>query len=269
MSGFMKSIRGDCSGNNIAAVWLYANNSTINSNCDTGSEITTALDNVMTRLENDGRISAYTIQRYKSDRDDLNYPRVDVKDSDGDGNYTDDIFEQFNDFLTNGNNDGNGSGFNLKNKIGVHLLVHDSGCSQMRAGAEGIGIKECSSDFSKSTRYTAFSQGGMATTGVCNNVGLRRNSAIQEVLHLFIRNDQDNVSSLYGSEDEHSLGWVDPYQILSPMLTYHVDDNEPAGDCKRDTDTIDGYTDYITTCTSKAVGRTANEQCDPNDPPCS
>lgn len=66
--------------------------------------------------------------------------------------------------------------------------------------------------------------------------------------------------NLVSIEDEHGLGKVDFDADVTPMMTYHWDD-EISGEnsvCPSTHDTADGYNQVITTCTIDAVNETGN-----------
>ena len=115
---------------------------------------------------------------------------------------------------------------------------------------------------------SAFKRGVMAFTGAaCGGFdGLQRNSAIQEVLHGFIRFSQIEESALVGgggsNYDEHRLGEVRDWEV-TPMLTYHANESDQynEGQCDGDGTTMDGYDQRLTDCTIEAVRQVANNQC--------
>lgn len=153
----------------------------------------------------------------------------------------------------------NGTCDNLLSLSGVHQMVHDdqtacdeTGGDYAPAGvsAEGTGPSE-----------SAFGTGLVAWSPVCSsNDSLTWNASIQECLHLFIAHEDDNTWT-GGDDDQHSLGKVnitstsvDP--LVTPMLTYHWDDDISEGDCPSDTDTPGDHQKALTECTKKAVRET-------------
>lgn len=220
-------------------------------------DIPTALDGAFNQLLNANSITHYDIDIL--DTSVAEYPGFDnLEDSS-------DIDTKFRNYLTDGSSSGNGTGTNLKNYIGVHLLVHTSGCNENIAGGEAAdGL--CSSDY-----LSGFSRGVMGWTGSeCNtHDGMRKNSAIQEVVHGFIRYNGIDYEDLCNDPDgnhyrEHRLGKVNRYGRITPMLTYHDDESDlvNAGKC-------DGYsandnydfTQTLTSCTETAVEQSANRMC--------
>lgn len=239
-------------------VYLYPNTSTQYSNCEKGTDITSPINTAADDLYNANSVTYYKISRF--DAKDYSYPKVDTSSRSN-------IASEFESWLTDGSSTGNETGDNLKSYRGAHVLVHGDSCSTSTAGGEA---------HDKCTQGgTGFSRGVMAWTGTCSNTGLRKNSAIQETLHMFIRANKDKVNALFGdgdgdgdidSYDEHTLGVIDAFDYVSPMLTYHADEFEAAGDCKRDSNITEGYRQAITTCTEDAVEYTSNDQCDPQSP---
>lgn len=248
--------QGDtCNGNERMYVMLYPNTSSEYSNCGEGSDVTSPLDSACNQLYYNGSVVYYSISRFHAD--DYNYPNVDTSSRSN-------ISSEFEEFLTDGSK--NGTGDNLKDIRGCHMLVHGDSCSTSTAGGEG-GHDDCDSG------GCAFSRGTMAWTGLCSDTGLRKNSSIQEALHQFIRAYQSSVQDLLGDGDEdgdvdhydeHTLGIIDSYDV-TPMLTYHGEEFTKAGTCKRSTDTVYGYDQTLTTCTEDAVYYTANDQCNPQN----
>lgn len=244
-----------CDGNQRAYVMLYPNTSNEYSNCGSGSNVTSPLDGAFDQLYTAGSIVYYDISRFHAK--DYKFPNVDTS------SYSK-ISTQFENLLTDG--DKNGTGTNLKNIRGCHMLVHSDNCTTDTAGGEKHDT--CNSG------GTAFSRGVMMWTGLCSDTGLRKNSSIQECIHAFIRGLDDQVKPLLGdgngdgiinSPDEHTLGVIDSYDNVSPLLTYHGEEFTKAGDCKRSSDTVNGYDQTLTSCTEDAVYYTANDQCNPQD----
>lgn len=213
-------------------------------------DIPQAIDGACSQLLNSNCISYYEVQ--KADMSELNYPDISFEDFI-------DIEDKFGSYLTQGWK--NGAGTNLKDYIGVHLLVHGEGCNDTVAGAEYAD--DCNDP-------SAFSRGVLASTGTaCSlNEGLRKNSAIQETVHCLVRFDYSGISgtSLVGGStsvyDEHRLGEVRQNEV-SPMLTYHSNESDQygKGDCDGDGSSKDAYEQDLTNCTIKAVNRTADNQC--------
>lgn len=248
-----------CNGNERMYVMLYPNTASEFSNCGPGTHVTSPLQDACDQLYYANSVVYYDISRFKADS--YNYPNVDTSSRDN-------ISTEFENFLTNGNN--NGTGMNLKDIRGCHMLVHGDPCSVYTAGGEAHDT--CNSG------GTAFSRGTMAWTGLCgtaDRLGLRKNSSIQECIHQFIRaNDSDIRQPLLGdgdndgvvtSYDEHSLGVINSSQEVTPMLTYHGEEFQKAGECKRSSDTVDGYEQTLTSCTEEAVSETSHDQCNPQN----
>lgn len=236
-------------------VRLYPNASSVDSNCTSGSTITSGLDTAMYELLNAGAISYYQVQRFNVQ----DYPRPQV-------DLSGDIASQFNTYLTDGSENGTNS--NLKDWVGAHTLVHEAtDCTASNSAYEDI--EDSSQDCSDAS---AFSTGRMAYTAACDNLSLRRNSAIQEPFHVFIRWHQENVKPMLGDYDndgtkirydEHSLGRIQSDGDVTPMLTYHAGDwdggNE--GDCANHSSVNSGYTPYPTPCTIQAVDYITDDIC--------
>lgn len=243
-----------CDGNERMYVMLYPNTSNEYSNCGQGTDITSPLNNACDQLYDAGSVVYYDMSRFHAK--DYNYPKVNTSSRNK-------ISTEFEAFLTDGSK--NGTGDNLKDIRGCHMLVHSDSCSTDTAGGEAND--DCNYP-------TAFSRGTMAWTGLCSDTGLRQNSSIQECLHQFIRAYQSNVHNLLGDGDgdgdvdhydEHTLGIIDSYDDVTPMLTYHGEEFTEAGNCKRSSDTVYGYNQTLTSCTEDAVYYTANDQCNPQD----
>jgi len=248
----MQYSNGDtCTDNRRMYVMLYPNTSTEYSNCGSGTTTTSALHGACDQLYYANSVSYYDISRFKAK--DYEYPKVDTSSRDN-------ISTQFEAFLTDGSK--NGTGENLKDIRGCHLLVHGDNCSTDTAGGEKNDL--CSDD------GTAFSRGVMMWTGLCTKTGQRKNSAIQETLHSFIRGLDDDVKPLLGdgndngaidAGDEHTLGIINSSNEVTPMLTYHGEEFTKAGDCERKSDTVDAYKQTLTSCTEDAVYETSIDQC--------
>ena len=259
MSHYWKDLyksHSSCTGKRKMYVYLYPNTSSEKSNCEAGTNITSPLYNSAERLLNDDSISYYAIERFEVEE--YSYPKVDTSSRNT-------IASEFEDFLKN----SNGTGSNLKSWRGSHVLVHGDSCSVDTAGGEYND--ECDDEDGSGSYPSAFSRGTMAWTGLCSDTGLRKNSSIQETLHQFIRAYQTDVHDALGDGDgdgdidhydEHTLGYVGSDDDVTPMLTYHGDEFDPAGRCIGSSDSPTGYDQRLTTCTVNAVGYTADDQCD-------
>lgn len=236
-------------------VMLYPNTSYEEGFLESGDDIPSAIHDAMQQLESYGSISYYSLDRF--DTSNYNYPDLNIST-------WEDIRDGFRSFLEDGSK--NGTGTNLKNGyIGSHLLVHSEGCS----ADDSIAAYEASDSCSDNS--SAFSRGVMSWTGSeCNlDSGLRKNSAIQEPLHTFIRyEDIEGIHDLTNDNDgtirrfeEHRLGEVSDFDV-TPLLTYHADeDPREKGDCDGDGTSVDGHTQQLTWCTKEAVKLTADNQC--------
>lgn len=242
-----------CTGKRKMYVYLYPNTKNQKPNCGAGTDVTSPLYDAAETLLNDDSISYYAIERF--DVDSYSYPQVDTSSRDK-------IASEFENFLKN----SNGTDSDLKAYRGAHVLVHGDSCSVDTAGGEPHDY--CGGSYPGS----AFSRGTMAWTGVCSDTGLRQNSSIQETLHQFIRAGQSDVEALLGdgdgdgdvdTYDEHTLGVIDSFGDITPLLTYHSTEFQKAGQCKRDANLPTGYAQYLTWCTVDAVGFTADDQCNP------
>lgn len=222
-------------------------------------DIPTALDGAFNQLLNANVISYYDISIL--DTSVAKYPDF--------SNLTDrdTIEKKFQNYLTTDSSQDNGTGTNLKDYKGLHLFVHSSGCNQGMAGGEYADDKCGDSE------YSAFSRGVMGWTGAeCNtHDGMRKNSAIQEVVHGFIRykgidrqdlcHDSSNPAKI---SREHRLGKVNKYGRITPMLTYHDNESDivKEGKCEgySGNDNYD-FTQTLTSCTETAVEQSANRMC--------
>lgn len=249
--------RGDKFAGHRMYIRLYPNVSSVDSNCTSGTTITNGLDTAMYELLDGEAISYYRIQRFNVD--DYPYPDVDLSG---------DISAQFNDYLTDGSGNGNGTGSDLKDWVGAHTLVHEaSNCTHLNSAYEDIedSDQDCSDD-------SAFKTGRLAYTAACSNASLRKNSAIQEPFHVFIRWHQEDVKSMLGDfdglldksrYDEHSLGRIQSDGDVTPMLTYHAGDWDGGdeGDCTNGSSNDTGFTPYPTSCTINAVDYITSDIC--------
>lgn len=238
-----------------AYIFLYPNTQRVeNYWIDKGDDIPTAIDGAFSQLLNDGAITYYELKR--ADMSSMDYPDLDFTD-------TDDLRNKFDPYLKKGYK--NGTGRNLKDHIGIHMLVHYGGCNLNTAGGEHAD--DCGDP-------SAFERGVMAFTGsACSAFsGLRKNSAIQEPVHGFINYDKavkgtSLVPDGDGPYDEHRLGEVIDGEV-TPMLTYHHNESSLYGEGKCDGDgtTKDGYRQRLTPCTEDAVERTAKNLCNGQQP---
>lgn len=251
--------RGDeCADNRRAYVRLYANTPNEDTYTYSGSAVTTALENAMDQLYDWNAVSYYRIDRFDADESGQPYEHPCITEGS-------DISAEFESFLTTGSE--NGTGDNLKQDyIGSHALVHGFGCSVDTASGEPGD--QCSTDGS------AFRRGVMAWTGAtCSgDLALASASAIQEVVHQFIKAYQSDVHDMLGDGDddgdvdkfdEHTLGRIEGDGRVTPLLAYHADEFTSAGDCKDQSSTPSGYTETLTQCTKDAVKATGNNQCSP------
>lgn len=251
---------GDSSGVRQAIVHLYPM-SGLNSTCQSGGTVSTALRDALDSLLNADSFDYYEILRFKIEETTLYAP--DFVDPD-EGTTTE---SQFKDYLrgdTDGGSIENGTGQNLYSQTGVHHLVHDNqnACDEdsggyAPAGANGEGRSQ-----------SAFSQGLVSWAPVCdNNTSLTEAAAVQEPLHMLINPSHDDQWT--GSDDDqHSLGKVISYNtsdIVTPMLTYHWDDSKSEvgeGDCPSTYDNryASSHTPIPTTCSEKAAKNTADTE---------
>lgn len=217
-------------------------------------DIPVALENAFGKLLSADAVSYYDIQVI--DTSQVDYPKVRPSS-------ISEAQDEFESYLTTGWK--NGTGQNLKNRIGAHMLVHSEGCNTDVAGGEAA-------DYCPD-RPSAFKQGVMAWTGAaCSGFdGLQRNSAIQEAVHQFVRFGQILGSSLVdGAETkyfEHRLGEVRDWKV-TPMLTYHANESDQYGEgtCDGDGTQMDGYDQRLTDCTIEAVRQVSNNQCNGQQP---
>lgn len=220
-------------------------------------DIPTALDGAFNQLLNANAISYYDIDILDTSVE--NYP--DLSDL-----TQENIGDKFKAYLTTDSSQDNGTGTNLKDYKGLHLFVHSSGCNDDICGGE------YADDPCGDTKYSAFSRGVMGWTGSeCNtHSGMRKNSAIQEVVHGFIRYKGIDYQDLCHDDSspntylEHRLGKVNEYGRITPMLTYHDDESQlvEEGKCEgySGNDNYD-FTQTLTSCTETAVEQSANRMC--------
>lgn len=181
------------------------------------------------------------------------------------------IGDRFIDFLE-GNN---GTGDNVKNLTGAHLLIHDRGGENQWGGCEhqeneyhggGAGAE--------ATSMTGFNEGLAAWAPYCPyNKSLGKAAAIQETLHQFIDHDHAKTQECSGYIRDHSAGtlncratYYDYVCYCTPMLAYHWDDEDSHSEdpdcvCPRDVEKEpDGYTTDLTSCTIESVEETAENK---------
>ncbi len=255
MSGYTSlHERGDKCTRRRAYIRLYPNTSyEENYYLSKSDDIPSAIDGAFSSLLSADAVTYYNVQRMNSSS--VSYPDLRFSDKD-------EMKDKFESYLETGYK--NGIGQNLKNRTGIHMLVHSEGCDLSTAGGEHAD--DCDSP-------SAFNRGVMAFTGAaCSTFdGLQRNSAIQEPVHGFIRFSQIKGSALVGGSsstyDEHRLGEVRDRKV-TPMLTYHANESDQygAGTCDGDGTQMDGYDQRLTDCTIEAVRQTSNNQCNGQQP---
>lgn len=241
-------------------VLLYPNTPAEAPACLPGATIPAALRNAADQLFDAGAVSYHLGARFPAERDEYRYPRVDADElRTGFRDYLQGTTDRFSDarWCESGECDS------LLRYRGVHLLVHGHGLGIGLADAEATGDCERHGG-------TGFSRGVTAWTGVDDGSGpgRTRNSAIHETIHGIVRAGADGVRDLLCGVDgdpigynEHTLGSVRPSGAVTPMLTYHVDDQ--AG-CPGPARPWDGsYTQELTDRTKAAVRATAARQCRP------
>lgn len=211
-------------------------------------DIPSAIDGAFSTLLSADAVSYYDVQRAQSSA--ISYPDISFSSKD-------ELRDKFRSYLETGSE--NGTGQNLKDMIGIHMLVHSEGCDLGTAGGEHADYCDDPS---------AFKRGVMAFTGAaCGGFdGLQRNSAIQEPLHGFIRFGQIEETALVGGSTsishEHRLGEVRDREV-TPMLTYHANESDQYGEgtCDGDGTQFEAYDQRLTDCTIEAVRQVANNQC--------
>lgn len=246
---------GDSSEAQWMSVYLYPQ-SDVQSTCESGGVVATALRDAGDDLVDFGAIDYYEVLRFRIE--DYNPP---------DGiDPTDGTEAEFKEYLDDdGESPDNGTGEDLYTEVGVHQLIHSNqnacdenseGYAPAGANAEGTGDKQ-----------TAFTDGLVAWSPVCSsNDGLTRNAAIQECLHMFIGDAWDDTwTGQY--DDQHSLGEVVLFNstgYVTPMLTYHWDDDDIGdGDCPPDMWFASSHIQGPTECTMKAIRKSADEEIPP------
>ena len=229
-----------------------------------GTTITEPLKQACEELLNYNSIDYYKIEWFNVEWDDYNYPEIERNDDDN-GNDVNWGGEFWN-YLKNERQYGdpnNGTGSDLTQLRGVHYLVHDWDCEAgLVGGYEGTYSCEGSGSTAFTTGYA------MWTSDTCLPNDLERNSAIQEALHPFILENEayydgdGDGTPLYNKNDEHSAGEITSQDRITPMVTYHTNEDDVVGEgeCAANGD-FDGYTQYLTWCTKKAVKRTASLDC--------
>lgn len=178
---------------------------------------------------------------------------------------------------------GSGTGANLHTLTGVHQLVHGgpTGCTET-AGETPGGHYAPAGAGAELTPSTAFGTGVAAWSPVCENEGLSKNAAIQEALHTLIGGQWSQwagttaqLRNAYGEPtedseqykfDQHTLGATVPARqtsgdtdddryLVTPMLTYHWDD-DPQGGCRDEYVKPAAHTQELTVCTKEAIEQT-------------
>lgn len=248
---------GDSSGSEWMSVYLYPHTDSSGSDemvaCKSEGSVATALRHAGNELLSWEAIDYYEVLRFRVE----DYKPPDTVDPTN-GNETVNDFKEYLD--DNGTSPDNGTGENLYSQIGVHQLIHSNqnACDEDSEGYAPAGANAEGSD----PEVTAFTTGLVAWSPVCSNsTGLTRNAAIQEALHQFIGKAYDDGWT--GTEDDqHSLGTVrEPNQIgyVTPLLTYHWDDDIGDGSCPPDKWTASGYDQELTSCTKSAVKESADQ----------
>lgn len=243
MSKYDHLYSNGCPGDKDMYIMLYPNTNNEDDNVQSNVEITNALHDALEDIYYDSQITYYEIKRFKADT--YTHPgcRTDTRDN---------LSSDFDSWLKDGNK--NGTGDDLHNIRGAHVLVHDGDCVQSLAGGE----------VNNNCGETAFSVGSKAWTPVCLGNAKKKCSAIQETLHQFINEDDSDVQKLLGSSsDEHVLGKINDRAQATPMMTYHGDESSKRqeGDCQGINQKPSGYKPQITRCTMEGIGRTAEDGC--------
>lgn len=226
-------------------MWVYPNTGAEGDECSKGSDLTQeGLRTACAQILADSSVTYYEIRKFPI----TTYGAPNLND-----------LADFNSWLQNNNGFNNGTGEDLKNRCGVHLLVHGKQCTQANAGGE----------FADTCDGTAFDRGVvMWTPANCENE-FREASAIQEAIHPFISFNNDDVKKLFNASMnsehnatlEHAFGEV-RNDTVTPMLTYHLDDGiRDTGDCDGDSTSTTFYGQDLTSCTIDAVGITAEQSC--------
>lgn len=234
-----------CSDNRDMTIMLYPNSGSSLDNCTKYSEIATALDDAGSSLYSYGSTNYYEIMQF--DAEQYGYPEVDTSSKDT-------IISDFRSWLQDGSSTGNDTGYDLYSAIGCHYLVYDASCTENTTGGERHD--SCSDYYAD----PAFTDGVIMFTGVCDDLDLRRNSAVQEALHPFINYGIEDIQTLAGNASEHSLGEVDGSGYVTPMLTYWDDEYGINGDCSGQ-DIGSKYKQNLTWCTKEAIKKTSRNQC--------
>jgi hypothetical protein len=248
------------SGSQWMSVYLYPWSTYQKNACETGGIAADAIRQAADELVSFGAVDYYEILRFKAEN--YNYPEW----GDIDGYTYDEIEDNFRDYLddTTSNSDSdvpnNGTGDNLYDQVGVHQLIHGgyTGCDETANGYAPVGAG------AEHWGDSAFLEGRVAWSPVCSDSGLTRNAAIQECTHMFCHPDYDDTwtGEIDYTEDQHTLGKVNSSYDVTPMLTYHWDDNITyRGDCPSYSSdpTASGHEQSMTYCTKAAIRKTADE----------
>ncbi|MGM0591176.1 MAG: hypothetical protein ACQETI_06005 [Halobacteriota archaeon] len=236
-------------------VSLYPNTPDEEAAVASDADIVDALGTALQSLLEHDAITYFELERFEGDEG--SYPGLTYAESGFIGDFLDWLEDP----------EVNGTGTNLYNRLGVHLLVYrndDQPCDYSHANAE------YADDCSGGTNPSAFDRGVAAYTPVgCTEtdaVDLQKNSAIHEVLHPFISHKHPAVESLIDCDNsvescniaEHALGEIRDGEV-TPMLTYHVDDVANRGVCRGDGTDPTGYRTSLTVCTKDAVASTSTD----------
>lgn len=240
---------GATSDSKTMRVYLYAWYESNIESTKAGHPIVESIRSTCQELFDYGAVPGYTIERFPIKKESYDYY----------GNKGD--YVTFRDYLEA----DNGSNTFLNTYIGCHTFIHSKDCDTTNVTAEGGG-----DDCGSTPDGSAFNDCTWAVTSdACSSEDLVRNSAIQEVVHQFIRAYQYQVEAMLGDGDEdgeityydeHTLGKVESSTDgLTPMLTYHSDMRDH-GDCR--TGLLPrGFSQNMTSCTKDAVKYTAEDQC--------
>lgn len=246
-------------------VYLYPYNGSMESQCEPGGTAIESIKSYCEQILRNTTVDGYSIEKLKTESGSGNYFEAEWADSDTEyigGNFLERFVKE-----PSKNNIPNGYG-DLTDYVGCHHLVHDRdpGCNET-GGRDGDGYAPYGAGGAGPEQ--AYNNATAAWAPICpNNTSLTKAAAVQEPSHSFLSEEYDDpwagTITVDGVtfEDDHTLGKVyESDRRVTPMLTYHWDDNiSDRGDCKSySTDpTAETHTTTVTYCTEAATENTAD-----------
>lgn len=240
---------GDSSASRKAIVRLYANQSSQDYYVqNTGTIITGPLEYALDQLINYGAIPYYRVEYFTGSYPKLTQDEVEAGD--------------WESYIANNN---------YNDRTGIHHLVHGYGCDDSNCEKLEMAGGEFADDCDDTPSGFATGVAAWSSTTSSWSDGLKKNAAIQEPLHGFIRFHDDDVHPLAGvssgtadininENKEHALGEIYNNKI-SPMITFHTGEVSNEGDCDGDGSSPVEYGQKLTYCTKEAINRVENDPC--------